>query len=45
MTMGAHPRKENLEQVQGRAMKMIKWLENCLPEERSQELALFSVEI
>lgn len=31
----AHPRKEKLEQLQRRAMKMIKWLENCLSEERS----------
>lgn len=43
--LGAHPRIENLEHVQRRAMKMIKWLENCLSEERSRELGLLSVEI
>lgn len=45
MTTGGPPKERELEQVQRRAMKMIKWFENCLHEERSRELGLVSVEI
>lgn len=40
----AHPRKETLACIQSRAMKVMKRLENYLPQERSQELGLRSKE-